>query len=102
MRKRWLVDLTNAERSDLEALTRRGNAPARKITHARVLLLADDGLTDEEIAAATGRSGSLVERTRRRFVQKAIRRGPLSASLATIHSAASVGSSGVRRTSPKR
>ena len=72
MEKRWLVDLTDAERSELDALTRRGNAPARKIAHARVLLLADDGLTDEEIAAATGRSRSLVERTRRRFVQNGL------------------------------
>jgi len=67
-----LVELTDAERSELEALTRRGSAPARKIAHARVLLLAADGLTDQEIAAATGRSRSLVERTRRRFVQNGL------------------------------
>jgi transposase len=68
MQKRWLVDLSEAERAELEALTRRGKAPARKIAHARVLLLAAEGLTDGEIAAATGRSRSLVERTRKRFV----------------------------------
>jgi transposase len=68
MRKVWLVDLTEEERSELEALTRRGRAPARKVAHARVLLLASEGLTDPEIAAATGRSRSLVERTRKRFV----------------------------------
>lgn len=69
MRKRWLVHLTDDERAELEALTRRGKAPARKVAHARVLLLASEGLlTDDEIAAATGRSRSLVERTRKRFV----------------------------------
>ena len=68
MRKVWLVDLTEEERFELEALTRRGRAPARKVAHARVLLLASEGLTDPEIAAATGRSRSLVERTRKRFV----------------------------------
>ena len=69
MRKRWLVDLTEEERVQLEALTRRGKAPARKIAHARVLLLASEGrLTDDQIAAATGTSRSLVERTRKRFV----------------------------------
>jgi transposase len=68
MRKVWLVDLTEEERSELEALTRRGRAPARKVAHARVLLLASEGLTDPDIAAATGRSRSLVERTRKRFV----------------------------------
>jgi transposase len=68
MRKVWLVDLTEEERAELEALTRRGRAPARKVAHARVLLLASEGLTDPDIAAATGRSRSLVERTRKRFV----------------------------------
>ena len=68
MHKRWLVDLSDEERAELEALTRRGKAPVRKVAHARVLLLASEGLTDEQIAAATGRSRSLVERTRRRFV----------------------------------
>jgi transposase len=72
MRKRWLVDLPDEERADLEALTRRGKAPARKVAHARVLLLASDGLTDEQIAMATGRSRSLVERTRKRFVSNGL------------------------------
>ena len=61
MQKRWHVDLTQAERSELEALTRRGNAAARKIAHARVLLLASEGPRDDQIAAATGRSRSLVD-----------------------------------------
>jgi transposase len=72
MQKLWLVDLTDAERAELESLTRRGNAPARKIAHARVLLLAAEGLTDEQISVATGRSRSLVERTRKRFVQSGL------------------------------
>lgn len=73
MWKRWLVDLSDEERADLEALTRRGKAPARKVAHARVLLLASDGLTDEQIAMATGRSRSLVERTRKRLSRMAWR-----------------------------
>jgi transposase len=68
MVKRWIVELTPDERADLEALTRRGEAPVRKVAHARVLLLADDGLPDAEIALRTGRSDSFVERTRKRFV----------------------------------
>jgi hypothetical protein len=35
MRKRWLVDLSDEERADLEALARRGKAPAHKVAHAR-------------------------------------------------------------------
>jgi transposase len=42
------------------------------VAHARVLLLASDGLTDEQIAMATGRSRSLVERTRKRFVSNGL------------------------------
>ena len=68
MRKRWLVDLTQEERAELESVTKRGRAPARKVAHARVLLLAAEGMTDDQIAAATGTSRSLVERTRKRFV----------------------------------
>ena len=68
MAKKWIVDLTAEERADLEALTRRGEAPVRKVAHARVLLLADDGLPDAEIALRLGRNASFVERTRKRFV----------------------------------
>ena len=35
MHKRWLVDLSDAERAELEALTRRGKVPARKVARAR-------------------------------------------------------------------
>jgi hypothetical protein len=41
--KRWVVDLMQDERARLEALTRPGTAPVRKVAHARVLLLASDG-----------------------------------------------------------
>src|SRR4051794_13166475 len=69
MRKRWVVELTEEERAVVEAITRRGKGPARKIAHARALRLAVEGrLTDDEIAAATGTRRSLVERTRKRFV----------------------------------
>ena len=68
MAKKWIVDLSAEERAELEALTRRGVAGVRKVAHARVLLLAADGKPDAEIAAATGRSASFVERTRKRFV----------------------------------
>jgi transposase len=66
--KRWVVDLTPDERARLEVLTRRGTAPVREVAHARVLLLAADGHTDEQIATTIGRGRSLVERTRKRFV----------------------------------
>ena len=43
MNKRYIVDLTADERGNLLALLGKGMAPARKLTRARILLLADEG-----------------------------------------------------------
>lgn len=69
MNKRYIVDLTADERTDLLALVGKGMAPARKLTRARILLLADEGKIDEEIAGALHVHRVTVERTRRRFVE---------------------------------
>src|SRR5918997_5078058 len=69
MRKRFIVDLTNEERASLTSLLGKGVAPARKLTRARILLLADDGGSDQAIAAALHVHPATVERTRRRFVE---------------------------------
>jgi transposase len=69
MKKLYIVDLTEAERSGLLALTRKGTLGARKLRRAQILLAADDGLTDAAIAAALHVGVSTVERTRRRFVE---------------------------------
>jgi hypothetical protein len=42
---RYRVVLTQEERKELEALTRRGKAHAGKVIHARALLLCDAGLS---------------------------------------------------------
>lgn len=41
MRKRYVVRLTDVERASLQLLIAAGTAPARKLTHARMLLKAD-------------------------------------------------------------
>jgi transposase len=69
MNKRYIVDLTADERAALLALLTKGVAPVRRLTRARVLLLADEGATDREIAAALHVHPATVERTRRRFVE---------------------------------
>ena len=69
MNKRCIVDLTADERADLLALLGKGVAFARKLTRARILLLADEGRADEEIAAALHVHRVTVERARRRFVE---------------------------------
>ncbi len=39
--KKYVVELTSEERKELSELVSKGNAAARKITHARVLLQAN-------------------------------------------------------------
>lgn len=64
--------LAAEERADLEQLVSSGKAAARKLTHARILLLADDSLgkerPDEDIVAALGTSPRTVARVRQQLV----------------------------------
>jgi hypothetical protein len=70
--EKYRVTLTAEERAGLEQLVSKGKAAARKLIHARVLLLADDsrgeGLLDEDIVAALDASPRTVARIRKRLV----------------------------------
>jgi transposase len=68
MTKKYIVTLKNEEREKLLMLIRSGAAKARTLTHARILLKADDGWQDQEICEALDVSIPTVERVRRRFV----------------------------------
>ena len=75
MAKKYRVTLTTEERAELNGLIRRGKGDARKLTHARVLLQADEsaggpGRSDAIIAAALDVSTRTVERARQRFVEE--------------------------------
>lgn len=72
MVKRWVVDLTDEERARLRALTRKGKPAARTVRRAQTLLLADEGRTDEAIAAGLHSGLSTVARTRQRFVEEGL------------------------------
>ncbi len=67
--KIYVVDLTEEERAVLLELIGQGSPPARKVNRAHILLLADKGKTDTEIAEALHTSVPTVQRTRRRFVE---------------------------------
>ena len=67
-RKKYVVALTAEERTTLEHLLPKGKSSARKLVRARILLQADEGLTDEEIATALDVGIATVERMRQRFV----------------------------------
>ena len=65
----YRVTLTQYERDELGTLLSGGRQAARKLKRAQILLAADAGVGDEEIAASVGVGGSTVYRTKRRFVE---------------------------------
>ena len=73
------VILTGEDRGTLEGLIAGGHAPARRLTHARILLKADEGedapgeaWPDTKIADALHISRSTVSRVRERFVAEGL------------------------------
>lgn len=72
MTKIYHVNLTDDQRTELLQLIHSGEHSARQINRARILLLADEGHIDCEIAASLHTSVPTVERTRRRFVMEGL------------------------------
>ena len=70
MNKKYIVDLTTEEGTDLESRLRGGEMGVRKVKRIQILLKADEGWTDERIAEALDVGLSTVERTRRKFVER--------------------------------
>lgn len=75
--EKFKVTLTPEERTALEHLVKVGKAAARKLAHARVLLLADEGPggprhADEGIVEMLNVSSSTISRVRKRFVTESI------------------------------
>jgi hypothetical protein len=64
----YRVELSHTERSELTALLSGGKHAARKLKRAQILLAADVGASDDEIATNVGVGGSTVYRSKRRFV----------------------------------
>src|SRR5450759_4055092 len=69
MNVRYRVELSQAERCELTAMLSKGKRAARKLKRAQILLAADAGRSDEEIARTVAVGGSTVYRTKRRFVE---------------------------------
>jgi transposase len=68
MNVRYWVELNQSERDQLTTLLSGGKQAARKLKRAQILLAADAGASDEEIATSVGVGGTTVYRTKRRFV----------------------------------
>jgi len=69
MNIRYRVDLSEAERSELQTMLSGGKHSARKLKRAQILLASQAGQSDEAIAASVAVSASTVRRTKRRFVE---------------------------------
>ena len=74
MNIRYRVELSQAERDELNTLLNGGKHAARKLKRAQILLAADAGASDEEIARVVAVGGSTVYRTKRRFVEGNLQR----------------------------
>jgi len=77
MKKKYPVMLSDTEREQLKRLIAAGTAPARKLTHARILLKADQSLegpgwVDEAIADAVEVSQPTVSRVRKRYFEEGL------------------------------
>ncbi len=77
MAKKYRVTLTEDERTRLTTMITSGLAPARTLTHARILLKADQAeggpaWTDEAIRDALDVGLSTIARVRERFVEQSI------------------------------
>ncbi len=69
MNLRYRVELTESERGELEGMLRSGKHPVRKLKRAQILLAADAGTSDEQIARNIVVGLSTVYRTKQRFVE---------------------------------
>ena len=69
MNIRYRIELSEAERTQLQAMLSGGKHAARKLKRAQILLAADAGVPDETIAQSVAVGGSTVYRIRRRFVE---------------------------------
>lgn len=78
MKKKYPVVLSHTERDHLKWLIASGTAPARKLTHARILLKADEGSeegagwVDERVADAVESSQPTVARIRRQYCEEGL------------------------------
>jgi transposase len=70
--KRYVVTLTEEERTQLLALTKKGQVAARRLTRTHILLQADAGATQEATATALHIGRATVVRICKRFVEEGL------------------------------
>lgn len=75
--KKYVVKLSEAERSHLQASISKGKSPAKRLLKARILLKADaseqgEGWSDGRIVEALDTNMSMVTRVRQQFVEEGL------------------------------
>ena len=68
----FIVHLKDEDREELNQYLRRGKASARSVTRARILLLADEEYSTEEIIDVLKTSRTTVNRIRKRYCQEGL------------------------------
>jgi transposase len=68
--KKYIVTLTNNEKSILKEIVNKGKHSAEKRKRAQAILLAEENYTDDMIAERTGLSRRGLEQLRQRFVEE--------------------------------
>jgi uncharacterized membrane protein len=66
----FAIELSEQEREALEAQTRRYTLPYRDVIRAKIVLLAAQGLDNDEIAARLDTRREVVSKWRKRFYQQ--------------------------------
>jgi hypothetical protein len=82
--KKYIVELTAAQRKEMSHMISTGKASARELTHARILLKADQGpegpnWSDSRIQEALEISASTVARVRRQCTERGVQEAILPA-----------------------
>jgi transposase len=68
----YVLELTAEQRSELQARARRYTLPYRDVVRARIVLMAADGLDNDEIAARLDTRREIVSKWRKRFFERGL------------------------------
>ena len=68
----YVLDLTPDQRRELEARARRYTLPYRDVVRAKIVLMAAEGLDNDEIAARLDTRREVVSKWRKRFFEQGL------------------------------
>ena len=68
----FVLELSADQRRELEARARRYTSPYRDVVRAKIVLMADQGLDNDEIAARLDTNRVIVSKWRKRFYEQGL------------------------------